>query len=229
MTSDHSAASGGSAGNASNWERLGRWLLLMGTPTLLGVLFFIHPDGSGGLEGLLPIGDTWLAIHFAMSPLLGLLGVSLYVLLNGYSGRVATTGRVGVAIYMTFYVPFEAIAGITTGLLTHKAQTLPPDQQSGIAAGIDTLVTPSLALGVIGTVGAVIAIVAVGILFRRSGAPLFPVVLLGGVPLATLFHGGTPLDAVGLGLFLVGIAWLELGWRGATEQQSAQTAGETAQ
>lgn len=201
----------------------------MGTPILLGVLFFIHPDGSGGLEGLLPIGDTWLVIHFAMLPLLGLLGVSLYVLLNGYSGRVATIGRVGVAIYLTFYVPFEVIVGITTGLLTHEARTLPPEQQEGIAAGIDALVTPSMALGIVGTAGAVIAVVAVGILLRRSGAPLLPVVLLGGMPLATLFHGGTPLDAVGLGVFLVGIAWLELGWRRATEQPSTQTTGETAQ
>jgi hypothetical protein len=201
----------------------------MGTPILLGVLFLIHPDGSGGLEELLPIGDAWLAIHFAMLPLLGLLGVSLYLLLNGYSGRVATIGRGGVAIYMTFYVPFEAIAGITTGLLTHEARTLPPEQQEGIATGIDALVTPSLVLGIVGTVGAVIAVVAVGILLRRTGAPLLPVVLLGGMPLATLFHGGTPLDAVGLGLFLVGTTWLELGWQRDNEQPSTQTTRDTAQ
>lgn len=228
MTSNHSEAVAGSTEDASTRGRLGRWSLLMGTPILLGALFLIHPDGSSGLEGLLPVGDTWLAIHFAMLPLLGLLGVSLYVLLNVYSGRVATIGRAGVAIYMTFYVPFEAIAGITTGLLTHEARTLPQEQQEGIAAGIDALVTPSLTLGIIGTIGAVIAVVAVGILLRRSGAPLLPVVLLGGMPLATLFHGGTPLDAVGLGLFLVGVAWLELGWRADNEQSSTQTPGDIA-
>ena len=36
---------------------------------------------------------------------------------------------------------------------------------------------------------------------------------LAGVPIAIVGHGGTPIDAVGMGLFLVGVVWLEFGWR----------------
>lgn len=204
-------------------DRLGRRLLLLGTPILLGVLFIIHPDGSGGFDALHPIADTWLLLHVAMLPLLGLLGVSFYLLLQDYSGTVATVGRVGVAIYMTFYIAFEAIAGITTGLLVHDAHAHPAEQQEGIAAVIELLMTPSVALGIVGSLGALVAVVSAGILFRRSGAPLVPVLMLGGAPLATIFHGGTPLDAVGMGVFLVGVTWLELNWRRSDEHRSTQT------
>lgn len=200
-------------------ENLWRRLLLLGTPILLGGLFVIHPDGSGGLNTLLPVAETWLFVHVAMLPLLGLWGVSFYVLLDGYTGPVATVGRIGVAIYMTFYLPFEAIAGITTGLLSHEAHGLPPAQQEGIATAIDTLLVPSLVLGIIGTLGVLIAVVAIGILLRRSGAPLAPLLLLGGAPLAAMFHGGTPIDALALTTFLVGVVWLEFRWWSNTENQ----------
>lgn len=190
-----------------------RLLLLVGPAVLLGTLFLIHPDGSGGLDALLPVGDVWLALHVVMLPLLGLLGVSLYALLAGYSGRLATVGRIGVAVYGTFYVAFEAIAGVATGLLVQTAHAHPPTQRSGIAAAVEGLAGPSVALGFIGAVGALVAVLAVGIHLRRSGAPLVPVVLLGGAPLATVFHGGSPLDAVAMAAFVVGVLWLELGWR----------------
>lgn len=192
---------------------LRRRLLLLGPPFVLGVLFLIHPDGSGGFDALLPIGDTWLLLHIVMLPVLGLLGVSFYMLLQEYSGTMATVGRVGVAIYMTFYIAFEAIAGIATGLMVHDGHALSAEQQGGVAAVLETLVGPSVVLGFVGSLGALIAVVSAGLLLRRSGAPLIPVVLLGGAPLATVFHGGTPLDAVGMGLFIVGVGWLELRWR----------------
>jgi len=218
MTGEHAETPAGRAEPDTSPRFLVRWALLVGTPVLLGALFLIHPDGSGGLDSLLPVGESWLFLHVLMLPILGLLGACFYVLLNDYTGRVATVGRIGVGLYVTFYVAFEAIAGVATGLLTHEAQTLPPAQQEGVAAAIDTLVVPSVVIGSIGSLGAVVAVVAAGVLLRRSGAPLLPVVLLGGAPLATVFHGGFPLDAVAMAAFVVGVAWLELGWRQVEEQ-----------
>lgn len=43
-----------------------------------------------------------------------------------------------------------------------------------------------MALGIIGTVGAVISFVAVGNLLHRSGAPLLPVVVLDGMQFTTI-------------------------------------------
>lgn len=223
MTPEYSTGPAVSDQVGSSTRPLGRWALLVGTPLLLGALFLIHPDGTGGLAGLLPVGDRWLFLHVAMLPLLGLLGVSFYVLLQGHSGTVATVGRVGVTLYMTFYVSFEAIAGVTTGLLVHEAQSLPPAQQAGVAAAIEALAVPSMAIGVLGALGGLVAIAAAGVVLRRSGAPLVPVVLLGGAPLATVFHGGFPLDALAMAAFLAGIVWLELGWRGSDETTPART------
>mgnify|MGYP000170990220 FL=1 len=203
----------------------GRRLLLFGAPILLGALFLIHPDGSGGLDALVSVADTWLFIHLAMLPLLGLLGASLYVLLEGYAGPVATVGRVGAGVYATFYVAFEAIAGVATGVVVHGAHAHPAGHRAGLAGAIDALVVPSVAIGAIGTLGALVAVVAAGVCLRRAGAPIAPVVLLGGLPLATLFHGGTPLDAVAIAAFLVGVAWLELGW---APTDGAPTDGESA-
>lgn len=228
MTSSDATAAAERDGVALPGRRNTRWTLLFGTPILLGASFLVHPDGSGGLEGLLRHGNAWLYLHFALLPLLGLLGASFYVLLADYSGRVATIGRFGVAVYTTFYAAFEAIAGIATGLLTHEAHTLSAAQQAGLAAGIDALVAPSLALGLIGSLGALVAVGSVGVLLRRSGAPLLPILLLGGAPLATIFHGGTPLDALGMAAFLVGVAWLEVGWRRPDERASAQATQEPA-
>lgn len=219
---NYSTATAETAETPAPSRRPGRWLLLLATPILLGGLFLIHPDGSGGLAGLLPLEDTWLFLHVAMLPLLGLLGVVFYVLLDGYTGTVATVGRAGVATYMTFYVAFEAIAGIATGLLVHEAHALPAEQREGVAAAVDALAAPSMALGALGILGALVAVVAIGTLLRRSGAPLVPVVLLGGAPFATVFHAGTPLDAIGMGLFLVGVAWIELRWRTDDDQHATQ-------
>ncbi|SDY24354.1 hypothetical protein [Halobellus clavatus] len=220
MTDTHSTTKGAAPENPSRGYV--QWLVLVATPILLGALFLIHPDGSGGLHGLRSSAGTWLYLHVAMLPLLGSLGVAFYVLLDGYEGTVAAVGRAGVVIYMTFYIAFEAIAGIANGLLVHGTHTLAAEHQKGIAAAVDALAVPSMALGMLGSLGALLAVGAIGILLRRSGAPMVPVVLLGGAPFATVFHAGTPLDAVGMGLFLAGVVWIELRWRSGDEHHATQ-------
>lgn len=219
MTETVDGDAGPGARGVPSDDRL-RWLLLVGTPALLGVLFLVHPDGSGGLDGLAPIRDLWLALHLVMLPLLGLLGVSLSLLLLDYSGPAATIGRIGVAVYVTFYVAFEAIAGIATGVATHEAHSLSPGRQGGVAAVIDALAAPSVALAIVGVLGALVAVVSIGARFRRTGAPLAPVLLLAGLPLGLLFHGGTPLDAVGTAAYIGGLVWLELPERGSDARRT---------
>lgn len=220
------AAPRGSAGAPSAPGRLGRRLLLSGTPLLLGAALLFHPHGGGDdLYGALaPVVDTWLLLHVLLLPLFGLLGVCLYVLSRGYSRPVAATARIGIAVYLVSYVAFEAIAGIATGLLVREARTLPPAQREGVAAAVGAISEPIVALALVGTLGAVVAVASIAVLLRRSGAPLGAVVLLGGVPLTVFAHGGTPVDALGMALFLAGVVWLEFGWRGADGRRAASTA-----
>lgn len=213
MTSEYSEQLATQSETAATPSRFGRWALLIGTPLLLGGALSFHPHGGGDLHSTLtPVADLWLLLHVLLLPLFGLLGVSLYVLLDSYDGFVATIGRIGVATYLVFYIAFEAIAGIATGLLVRESQTLPPSQQDGVATALQAMTEPAIALALIGSAGALIAVFAIAVHLRRAGAPLIPIVFLAGVPITAVFHGGTHIDVFGMGLFLISVVWLEFYW-----------------
>ncbi|MEY7849193.1 hypothetical protein AB7C87_08340 [Natrarchaeobius sp. A-rgal3] len=206
---------------------LGRWLVLLATPVALGAVLWVHPHGGENLyESLSPVADTWYFIHVLLLPLFGLLGISLYVLLNGYDGPVATIGRIGTAIYLVFYLGFEAIAGIATGILIRETQTLPAEQREVVAEAVQTMVADPIvgAAALIGTVGSTVAVVAIGVCYRRAGAPLVPLLGLVGVPLTAVAHGGGLGDVIGMALFLASVVWLEFGWRRVDDRPSPQAA-----
>ncbi|WP_343161658.1 hypothetical protein [Natrialba sp. INN-245] len=225
--SEYSDETAGSGGEFATSRLLGRWLVLLVTPVALGAVLWIHPHGGENMyESLAPVADTWYYIHVVLLPLFGLLGISLYVLLNGYSGPVATIGRIGAAIYLVFYLGFEAIAGIATGILIRETQTLPAEQQDGVATAVDAMVTDPIVGGaaLIGTAGSLVAVVAIGICYRRSGAPLVPLFGLVGVPITAVAHGGGIADVFGMALFLASVVWLEFGWRRIDERPTPQAA-----
>ena len=203
----------------------GRWLLLLGTPIALGAVLWIHPHG-GAYETVAAAADTWLAVHLLLLPLFALLGAVVYVLLEGFSGRAATIGRLGVAVYVVFYTAFESIAGIATGLLVTGTGSLSGTERAGAIAAYDAIVTSPVvgALALLDVAGMLVAIAALALELRRAGAPTLAVASLAGVPIAIVGHGGTPIDAVGMGLFLVGVVWLEFGWRRPVGHREGVTA-----
>lgn len=201
---------------APTWRRSARWLLLTATPILLGATLWFHPHGGEHVHAALtPVVDTWVLVHILLLPLFGLLGACLFVLLRGYAGPVATIGRIGTAVYLVCYIAFEAIVGIATGLLIRAAQPLPPERQAGASEVVQVLATDPLVatMALIGTAGAIVAVVALAILLRRAGAPLVPIVLLVGAPVTVVTHGGTTVDVLGMLSFLIAVVWLELGWK----------------
>lgn len=208
-----------SEANDAGWSAsasIGRTLLLVGTPLALAVALWFHPTGGMELyDSLAPVADTWLPLHVLLLPLFGLLGVSLYVLLEGYASTVATVGRIGVATYLVCYVAFEAIAGIATGLLVHGARSLPPAQQEGVAAALQATIEPALVLALVGTLGAIVAVAALATELRADGAPASAVALLAALPVAVFAHGGARLDALAMVAFAIGVVWLEVGWKHA--------------
>lgn len=218
VTDEHASEGVGEdrSGLPVSLRRFGRGVLLVGTPLLLAIAFRFHPHAHGNVaETVMPVADAWLALHLALLPLLGALGICFAVLLDGYAGAVATVGRIGTAVYLVCYLTFEAIVGIATGILLREARTLPPAQREGADAAVQaffdapaTGIVPLVTL--LGTVGALVAIAAIAILRRRAGAPLVPVVCLSGAPVALVAHGTGTTDVLGMVLFAVGTAWLEL-------------------
>lgn len=191
-----------------------RRLILFSAP--LGVIFamWLHPTtphGDSIYTDLTPVIDTWVATHLILFPSLGLLGIAVYLLLTGYQSPVATIGRVGLAVYGFLYLGFVAIVGLTSGLLIREGQTLPPEQQDGVAAVVAYLHSDPLltAAAVVGAVGFLVATLAVAITYYREDAPLAPLILIVASSPALALHsgvGGMALSA----LFLVGAAWLEV-------------------
>lgn len=219
MTGEYSSESSEHTVLPVSLRQLGRLALLVGTPLLLAIAFRVHPHAHGDVgHTVMPLVDTWLSLHLVLLPLLGVLGVCFAVLLRGYTGLVATAGRIGTVIYLVCYLAFEAIVGIATGVLLREARTLPPTQREGVEAAVQVFFDAS-ATGVVplvtllGTIGAIIAIAAIAILLRSSGASLVPVVCLGGAPVALVAHGTGTTDVLGMVLFAVGTMWLELCWK----------------
>ncbi|WP_126663013.1 hypothetical protein [Haloterrigena salifodinae] len=219
MTTDTESKSRETARSIRDPRVVGRGLLLVGAPFLLAVVLWFHPSaGDEPFAALSPVVDTWFLVHALLLPLFGLLGIGLYVLLREYRGTVATVGRVGVAVYLVCYLAFEAIAGIATAVLIRESGDLAADQREGVAAVVDVVLTEPIdgvagLLAVVGTVGNLVAVLAIAVLLRRSGAPLVPVVLLAGSPIGLVAHGATPGATTGILAFCFGVAWLEFRWR----------------
>ncbi|ELZ11676.1 hypothetical protein C479_06462 [Halovivax asiaticus JCM 14624] len=204
---------------------VGRGLLLVGAPLLLAIVLWFHPSaGHEPFATLSPVVDTWFLVHALLLPLFGVLGIGLYVLLSDYHGTVATIGRIGVAVYLVCYLAFEAIAGIATAVLIRESSGLAADQREGVETVVDIVLSDPVdgvagVLAFVGTVGNLVAVLAIAVLLRRSGAPLVPVVLLAGLPIGLVAHGSTPGATISISAFCLGVAWIEFEWRLSESQQ----------
>ena len=76
------------------WGTL-RTLILLGTPLLTGIVSVVHPHlmGEQVLEQLQPQLNLWLGVHLMQLLLIGLLGVVIWLLVDGLEGRAAQIAR----------------------------------------------------------------------------------------------------------------------------------------
>lgn len=210
----------------SRFALVARRLILLGTPILLAVIFSFHAAvGDDVYATLASSSETWLTLHLLLLPTFGLLGIALYVLLIGYDGLVATFGRIGIAVYLVFYLAFESIAGVATGIMVREGQELPESQQAVVADLVQTVYSGAGITGAfafVGTAGYFAAVLAIAVVLRRSGAPVVPLVLLVLSTVAIVAHGSFPSDALGALSFLIAAGWLELGWKGAESPNPAR-------
>lgn len=213
MTARPSADSTATADSIDTLSLAVRRLVLLGTPLALAALFWVHPHtGDDAYAALGPVADTWFAVHLLLLPLFGLLGASLYLLSTERRGTAATVGRVGTAVYLVAHTAYEAIVGIGSGIALRAARGLPQEQRAGVEAAVSALFSEPIVVGlaITGTVGCLVAVVAIAASERRAGAPLVPLAALFAAPLGLIAHSGPP-GAVLMALFTAGVAWLELG------------------
>lgn len=199
---------------SSSFKMLVRRLALFGGPLGASIAMWFHPHaGDDVYASLSPVADTFVAMHILLFASLAVIAMGLYLLSAGYRGPFATLARAGTGVFAFFYLGYVAIVGVAKGLLIREGQTLPAEQQAGVAEVVQYIHTEPLlfATGVLGAVGYLVAVSALAVVFYRANAPRVPLVLLVVSVVAIGVHQG-PIAIVGMGSFAVAVGWLDFGW-----------------
>jgi hypothetical protein len=200
------ASGWGMAGDGRIWRRV----VLLGVPFLYVVLGLLHPTANPELGD-----DPSLFVNLHIAQLFLIMGLAfvLWLLVEGVAGRAATVARVLIIPFVVAYTALDAILGIAWGIVVETANDLPVADQAGAGRLIDELISGDpdprglLLYWGAGLLWLAVALAVVAAL--RPTAPLGAQVLMVlGAAVWTLGHA-PPMGPVGMGLFLIGIAWVE--------------------
>ncbi|HYZ10322.1 MAG TPA: hypothetical protein VE962_00330 [Actinomycetota bacterium] len=127
-----------------------RVMLIAGPAVILAALGPSHPDD------LTPAtAGWWTTLHLILLVLFPLLGVSLWLLLEGLTGPIAWLGRAGAVSYIAFYTALDVLAGVGAGTLVQRG--FAPDSPA-----VDAMFETGNDLAIIGTISFLIAAQATG-------------------------------------------------------------------
>jgi hypothetical protein len=143
-------------------------------------------------------------LHLILLPLFALMGVAIWVLLDGVGGAVAWAARVAAFLFLVGYVALDAISGIAaSAILASGAPWSKEATRALFASGSAALPTTVAILA-----WRVSVLLGAWALYR-AGRPLAPlVVLVASGLLLNQNHGGVR-GVVVFGGFAVAAAWLE--------------------
>lgn len=201
-------------------ERLDRsWrLALAAAPALWLPLTLIHPFDITDVTS----GDQeadWIVTHVAMLILTPLVGIVLFVMLNGITGAAATVARIATACWIAAFAAFESIAGITTGVLAGLGEPQAAERlfEHGTVGG-DLSVLGFIAHPLWG-----VAVLSAAVALRTGGAPRPVWVGLGISALFVIGHAG-PLAFIAFTALTVA-AWSATSPDGSTVFEPAAATG----
>jgi hypothetical protein len=145
-----------------------RYIILFGPPILVGLVNLFHPvhASSTGIYNTISLQiDWWLTLHVINMIGFAAIGLSVYLLVKDLTGLPATICKLALAVYLPFYVGFDALIGIGTGTLVKYATTLSPADLVIVERAIDDFWNNGLAyaLAAIGSLGWLIALMSASI------------------------------------------------------------------
>ena len=110
--------------------------VLLGAPLALALLALFHARNlEPTVYQALSLGvNRWLVVHAAQLILFGLMGLAIYLLVEGYSGPGATVCRVSAGVFVLFYGAFDVLAGIAPGILIKSAGDASEEELPGFEA-----------------------------------------------------------------------------------------------
>ena len=175
--------------------------LMIGVPLAWALLLLLHPTGDG--DDVYPVvadeTTAWLVVHVGTLVFVPLMAAAIYLLVRGLEGTAARVSRIALIFFVVFYLAFEVLIGIGTGVMV--------DEGAG-ADAVEDFVDSSLiaAFEMIGTAALLVALTAAGIALRREAdAPLAVPILLVLAAIPISWHV-TPFGQVGLALFIAAVA-----------------------
>ena len=168
-----------------------RRVIILGTPLVLGILDLFHPTQftAGTFAGIAPVLNWWITLHVLQLPLFCLLALSVYLLLDGVQGTLATLSKVSLGIFVIFYPTLDAILGLGTGALVKYAQGLGGLPQAVVAAGIDIYFTDSVTslVATLGTFGWAMALLFAALALSRLTESSRPAIIRSAVIVTAVF------------------------------------------
>ena len=118
-------------------------LIVFGTPIAFAITGFLHlvpeSDAPDIYTGLTDHAGLWIAIHVAQLLLILLLAVAVYWLTAELTSTAARISRVALLPYLVFYSAFDAVVGLSNGLVMKYGSELPPGEQNVLAGASDAL------------------------------------------------------------------------------------------
>jgi hypothetical protein len=166
-----------------------------------------------------------VGLHVAQLFLIMGLAYVLWLLVDGLDSRAATVARILIVPFVVTYTALDAILGIAWGIAAETANDLPASAQEGAGILVDELISGDpdprglLLYWGAGLLWLAVALAVVTAL--RNVAPAGALVCLSlGAAVFTLGHA-PPMGPIGMGLILIGIAWLEFRPRPVTATSSA--------
>jgi hypothetical protein len=188
-----------------------RRLLLIGTPLVLASLMIVHQLIDQFERPL-----AFLALHLLLLPLFALMGVAIWVLLEGIGGAVAWAARVAAFLFLVGYVALDAISGMAASAILASGAPWSAEATRALFASGPAAIPTTVAV----LAWRVSVLLGAWALYR-TGRPLAPLVLLVATALWLNQNHGGVRGMVVFGGFAVAAAWLEFfpgglrrrGWR----------------
>ena len=191
------------ADQLETWLRRGFLFVAVAGYIVLGV---IHPAN-------IEVGDDtglYIGIHLVQPLFILFLAWGIWLLVKGLPGRAAQAARVAIVPYAIVYSMFDAIAGVALGQIVREANGMSPATAAAVQRAMDE-----------GTdyIGMVIWAASGLLWFAAAGAAAFAVKQIGGLGPTVLMAVGAaifavahpfPTGPIGMTLFGLGVAWLEL-------------------
>jgi hypothetical protein len=190
-----------------------RLAFVLGVPLAWALLLMFHGPGpvDGVYETLHDETTKWLLVHFGTLPLIGLLGLALYLLVRDLPGTAARISRLAIGPFALFYAAGEAIQGVATGVLVRHINGSPSSERGAMGDAAQALYDSTAAewIANLGAIAWIVAVIAAAVAYRRVGAPTAASMLLG-LSGITIIHA-TPIGSLGLLCFAAAIGVLARG------------------